>query len=405
MVRQKSGEMASPTPSIDSLNGVLAMCGDNTGEGGHGPPGLHDPSYSHVFSGLGSSSGVSSASATSSASSLDRASTGSASSSSGLSSSPLGGGSFTSSNTKCPVCNGTFVSPKVLPCFHTFCQHCLERCQDHPEKITCPTCQSDCQLGPAGVAGLLADYGVCGIADNQVETAYCTGCKSRESSAVARCFDCSNFLCANCVMAHQFMHCFEGHHVTTLGEITSNSGGHHVQELDSVNKLITDGKAKANDIRNNLKNLETTSTRLSSQYQKSLDEVNETFQFYVSMLEERKAEVVRDLEQAYSSKQVALSVYSQKAQETVEKILQVTDFVERLMKHASNGEVLRFKKPLDTRLHQLITYIPELQPASVTELEFISNFQAIQVGVKRPDPAEEKTAEQNNNGAPRRLPL
>ena len=27
----------------------------------------------------------------------------------------------------------------------------------------------------------------------------------------------------------QFMHCFEGHHVSTLGEITSNSGGHHVQ--------------------------------------------------------------------------------------------------------------------------------------------------------------------------------
>ena len=27
------------------------------------------------------------------------------------------------------MCNGTFVSPKVLPCFHTFCQHCLERCQ------------------------------------------------------------------------------------------------------------------------------------------------------------------------------------------------------------------------------------------------------------------------------------
>ena len=63
--------------------------------------------------------------------------------------------------------------------------------------------------------------------------------------------------------------------------------------------------------------------RLTSQYQKSLDEVNETFQFYTSMLDERKAEVVRELEQAYSSKQVALSVYSQKAQETVEKVVQV----------------------------------------------------------------------------------
>ena len=37
------------------------------------------------------------------------------------------------------------------------------------------------------------------------------------------------------------------------------------QELDSVNKLISDGKAKANDIRNNLKNLEATSTRWNIQ--------------------------------------------------------------------------------------------------------------------------------------------
>ena len=58
---------------------------------------------------------------------------------------------------------------------------------------------------------------------------------------------------------------------------------------------------------------------------------------------------------------------------------QVTDFVERLMKHASNGEVLMFKKPLDARLHQLITANPELNLATVAELEFISNFQAIQV--------------------------
>jgi hypothetical protein len=41
----------------------------------------------------------------------------------------------------------------------------------------------------------------------------CTGCKSENSPAVARCYDCSNYLCSNCVMAHQFMHCFEGHRV------------------------------------------------------------------------------------------------------------------------------------------------------------------------------------------------
>jgi hypothetical protein len=57
--------------------------------------------------------------------------------------------------------------------------------QEHAEKITCPSCQSDCQLGPSGVAGLLPDYGV-SSADTAFDLAGCTGCKSRESSAVAR---------------------------------------------------------------------------------------------------------------------------------------------------------------------------------------------------------------------------
>lgn len=44
--------------------------------------------------------------------------------------------------------------------------------------------------------------------------------------------------------------------------------------------------------------------RLQNQFQKALGEVEETFQFYVSMLEERKAEVSRELERAFSNKQV-----------------------------------------------------------------------------------------------------
>ena len=38
---------------------------------------------------------------------------------------------------------------------------------------------------------------------DQVQTNICTGCKNRDSTAVARCLTCSNFLCPNCVTAHQ----------------------------------------------------------------------------------------------------------------------------------------------------------------------------------------------------------
>ena len=40
----------------------------------------------------------------------------------------------------------------------------------------------------------------------------CTSCKAREK-ALARCSDCANFLCPNCVTAHRYMRCFENHKV------------------------------------------------------------------------------------------------------------------------------------------------------------------------------------------------
>ena len=44
----------------------------------------------------------------------------------------------------------------------------------------------------------------------------------------------STYIC----LYFQFMHCFEGHHVSTLGEITSNSGGHHVQVKKKMKTMI-----------------------------------------------------------------------------------------------------------------------------------------------------------------------
>jgi beta-glucosidase/6-phospho-beta-glucosidase/beta-galactosidase len=42
--------------------------------------------------------------------------------------SPLG--SIFAPGTKCPLCTCTYSNPKVLQCFHTFCETCLEKVQD-----------------------------------------------------------------------------------------------------------------------------------------------------------------------------------------------------------------------------------------------------------------------------------
>ena len=117
------------------------------------------------------------------------------------------------------------------------------------------------------------------------------------------------------------------------------------------------------------------STRLTSQYDKAIAEVNETFNFYMSMLAERKVEVVKELEKLYSTKQVSLSVFGQKVHESNDKIEQVVAFIEKLIQSASTKEVLMFQASLESKMAMLLSQLPQLDLASTVQLEFISNFQ------------------------------
>merc|ERR1719158_908555 len=213
----------------------------------------------------------------------------------------------------------------------------------------------------------------------------CTGCKS-SSPAVANCFSCSALLCANCVIAHQLMVAFEGHHVTNLGQSSNKAveqpGGQSTNSMDDVRKMVKEGKKKLNELQKTVKSVDYSSSRLTSQYDKAIAEVNETFNFYMSMLAERKLDVVKELDKLYSSKQVALSVFGQKVHDSSDKIEQIVGFIEKLIQSASTKDILMFQASLESKMSQLILGLPQLDLASTVQLEFISNFQAIQVGVR-----------------------
>lgn len=287
----------------------------------------------------------------------------------------------------------------------------------------------------------------------------CTGCKSTESDAVARCFDCANFLCPNCVMAHQFMHCFEGHRVLNLGDskieepknnlvinggngeralfcprhktellkyfcracnvpvckectISDHPGPLHdcahiseagPQQLEAVARAVQEGRARASDIRAAVKAADHGAARLQVQYHKAQNEINDTFQFYRSMLEERKQELLKELESVFSAKQISLGVITQKANETADKIQQTCEFVERLTKYTTVTEVLMVKKLLDSKLQVLLNYTPDIVNHSA-DLEFVSNYQAIQVGVRNTF-GYVRSSNENNAGPSKQPPI
>lgn len=99
------------------------------------------------------------------------------------------------------------------------------------------------------------------------------------------------------------------------------------------------------------------------------------------MLEERKQELLRELESVSASKQAALASLARTGNEAADRIQQACEFVDKLTRRATVAEVLVFRKLLDQKLNSLCTAgeLAISSPISQQDLEFVSNYQAIQV--------------------------
>lgn len=132
----------------------------------------------------------------------------------------------------CRVCSKIFRNPKALSCLHTFCCECLENCYDTEEQqkrpyrfllyarvISCPVCNVKTDI-PTGGISRLPDNSfleeLCQMVSrssaSNVENKTCEICGNFKLNAsdnvlaklaVARCMDCSKFLCQECSDRHK----------------------------------------------------------------------------------------------------------------------------------------------------------------------------------------------------------
>jgi len=148
--------------------------------------------------------------------------------------------------------------------------------------------------------------------------------------------------------------------------------------MDQISHIIEEGKAKANELNVTLKTLEHMSSRLQSQYTKAQNDVTYTFNYYLNQLEEAKSETIKELDVVYNSHAVTLSHLNSKVHDGVDRVKQIALFVDRFKKFSSSTELIFFKQLIEARLRQIRNFDPELNIPK-TDLEFISNYQAIQV--------------------------
>ena len=121
----------------------------------------------------------------------------------------------------CSICLDVFTEPKTLQCLHSFCLPCLKKMaakspSDAP--LRCPDCREDIRLPPEASLDTLPhsfyfDRLLKLLAmqeQSQSPSANICSC-NRNSSPTGFCFDCEQFLCDECLNAHNFVAFLKGH--------------------------------------------------------------------------------------------------------------------------------------------------------------------------------------------------
>ena len=126
----------------------------------------------------------------------------------------------------CPVCTNRFTNPKLLPCLHSFCLHCLQRIQATSgirDTILCPECRRNFTIpGNGDLNTLPTNFRLNSLLDALPVTeckargVKCGNCDKRRQESAAYCFTCCSFWCDDCLPLHNRIKSFKEHHALAL---------------------------------------------------------------------------------------------------------------------------------------------------------------------------------------------
>lgn len=254
----------------------------------------------------------------------------------------------------------------------------------------------------------------------------CTSCKSAET-AISRCNDCANFLCASCDNAHKYMRCFENHHVVILDNIRSSEekvaihkpifcathssenikyycfkcqvpvcndcvigehkGTEHHYELigeaeklmrHDIEDLITKAKSKISYCDDASTSLGNALTELQNQHDTAHKLITETYKHCKKVLDECRDQAFKDLDRLHSERELKIMDLMHNVEKSVEKTESACKFTNKLLQMSNAAEFMCMKKMISAQFVQLISDTPKADLHFSLELKpKIDNFEQL----------------------------
>ncbi|XP_070200616.1 E3 ubiquitin-protein ligase TRIM56-like isoform X2 [Littorina saxatilis] len=137
-----------------------------------------------------------------------------------------------SNERECSVCHEEFREPKILPCGHLLCRHCLLSWLQSQPQAHCPLCRCAIVEGGAGqggassvedtVEGFPTDLAMAALVEAQrLLSKDHSCCVCEDVAATSLCLHCGDTLCKACKRAHGKLSMSKHHRVEDLTSLTA----------------------------------------------------------------------------------------------------------------------------------------------------------------------------------------
>ena len=264
----------------------------------------------------------------------------------------------------CPVCLDHYTNPKILPCHHSFCQHCLEGLpldkKNETYYLSCPTCRHETELPEEGVGSFPVAFHLNDLKEMYSLTKKTADlsnpqeatCSDHEKPLELFCETCDTVICINCSVRNHKHHEYD---------LITDSYTKHCQKLRECLSPV-EGKKEA--LKKVLSALAERESEIRERGEGVLEEIHEMVEEMMNVLCESERKLTEQAKRVTVAKLKVLSEQMKSAEISLSVLEDVEDYVEQSLKTGSPQQVLRSKKQMMEHMSEATAQInvEELHP-------------------------------------------
>ena len=184
------------------------------------------------------------------------------------------------------------------------------------------------------------------------------------------CNTCQIPICSDCLVSshQQPVHCYE-----RINEAESRN----LEELDFY---IKKARENINYCQSEYQTLDQYLNELNEQSQSSKILIEETFSAYKQVLEKRRDQMIKQLEDKHANKQLFLMELHSAIDQSINKFLDVIKFSDRVLRNGNTFEILLLKKSIINQIKYLTSTMPQMDGIDLS-LKFVTDEEQFEKSV------------------------